>query len=160
MIPSERTHLQVSAATHPGMKGKQNEDRYGVSAHILDLESSLPSTLAIVSDGIGGHRAGEVAAEMAVEIISRQISHSDPSSPQESLKDAVAAGQPIHSCRSPIRSIETGNGSNLRMRLDHRGPLYCNLTVGDSRIYLIRSETIHQLSTDHTWIQEAIENGL
>jgi protein phosphatase len=33
-------------------------------------------------------------------------------------------------------------------------------TVGDSRVYLVRGKTIHQLTTDHTWIQEALEKGL
>jgi PPM family protein phosphatase len=159
MIPSERTHLQASAATHPGMKGKQNEDRYGVSAHILDLESSLPSTLAIVSDGIGGHRAGEVAAEMAVEIISRQISHSDPSNPQESLKDAVAEASQAIRAEAQSDPSKQGMGATCACAWIIGDRLYTT-TVGDSRIYLIRSEMIHQLSIDHTWIHEAIEHGL
>jgi PPM family protein phosphatase len=159
MIPSERTHLQAAAATHPGMKGKQNEDRYGVSAHIIGVENPIPSTLAIVSDGIGGHRAGEVAAEMAVEIISRKILESTPSDPQEILKEAVtAASQAIRAAaESDLSKKGMGATCACAWIIDDR--LFATY-VGDSRIYLIREETIHQLSIDHTWIQEAIEKGI
>lgn len=159
MIPSERTHLQAVAATHPGMKGKKNEDRYGVSAHVIGYENPVPSTLAIVSDGIGGHRAGEVAAEMAVEIISRTISESDASQPQEALKEAViAASQAIRAQADSDRSKQ-GMGATCACAWIIGDRLYATY-VGDSRIYLVRQETIHQLSTDHTWIQEAIDIGL
>jgi hypothetical protein len=38
MIPAERAHLKISAVTHPGMSGKNNEDRYGVSAYRLKTD--------------------------------------------------------------------------------------------------------------------------
>jgi PPM family protein phosphatase len=159
MIPSERTHLQVAAATHPGMKGKQNEDRYGVSAHVLANENAIPSTLAIVSDGIGGHRAGEVAAEMAVEIISRKILESTPSSPQETLKEAVRAASQAIRAEADSDPSKQGMGATCVCAWIINNRLYATY-IGDSRIYLIREETIRQLSTDHTWVQEAIEKGL
>ena len=71
MIPAERSHLHAAAQTHPGMSGKNNEDRYAISAYRLEGEDALPVVLTVVADGIGGHRAGEVAAEMAVETVSQ-----------------------------------------------------------------------------------------
>jgi serine/threonine protein phosphatase PrpC len=71
MRRTERSHLPIYAATHPGMRGKNNEDRYGVSAYRLRAGRDAPRVvLAVLADGIGGHRAGEVAAEMVVENIS------------------------------------------------------------------------------------------
>ena len=74
MNRTEKSHINSAAITHPGMTGKNNEDRYGVSsAFTLGDEVDTPVLLAVLSDGIGGHRAGEVASEMVVDLISRQI---------------------------------------------------------------------------------------
>ncbi len=89
MIPVERSHLYLAAISHPGMKGKKNEDRYLVSAYHLAPKIAIPSLLAIVSDGVGGHRAGEVAAEMAVETINRVVANSDGTHPVAILHKAI-----------------------------------------------------------------------
>jgi hypothetical protein len=49
----ERAHLFVSANTHSGMRGKNNEDRYAVSTHRFGPNQEIPSVLAVVCDGIG-----------------------------------------------------------------------------------------------------------
>jgi serine/threonine protein phosphatase PrpC len=159
MIPAERTHLQATVVTHPGMKGKQNEDRYGVSAHVYNPGNPLPSTLAIISDGIGGHRAGEVAADMAVEIISHKIAESNPLRPEAALKAAIiAASQAIreHAEKDPSKR---GMGATCACAWVVGDRLY-TASVGDSRVYLVREARIRQLTVDHTWIQEAIDKGL
>ncbi|MBN1148588.1 MAG: serine/threonine-protein phosphatase [Anaerolineales bacterium] len=159
MIPSERSHLHVAAQSHPGMSGKNNEDRYAVSAYRLEGENALPVVLAIVSDGIGGHRAGEVAAEMAVETISQTIAASDGSQPVETLRQAVSLASRqimLHSESNPEKS---GMGATCACAYIIDDRLYAAY-VGDSRIYLLREDTITQLSIDHTWIQEAIEAGI
>jgi PPM family protein phosphatase len=158
VIPEERSHLQVAATTHPGMKGKNNEDRYGVSAYRLDSDKRLPSALAIVSDGIGGHRAGEVAAQLAVEVISTTVANSNASDPPAILRDAISkASQAIHQ-QSEGDPSKKGMGATCACAWVIGNRLY-TASVGDSRIYLIRGETIKKLSIDHTWIQEAIEFG-
>jgi serine/threonine protein phosphatase PrpC len=159
MIPADKAHLQVTVVTHPGMKGKQNEDRYGVSAHIYNPEYPIPSTLAIIADGIGGHRAGEVAAEMAVEIISRKIAESKPFRPQVTLKSAVIAASQAIREQSEKDSAKRGMGATCVCTWIIGDRLY-TASVGDSRVYLIRGERIRQLTVDHTWIQEAVDKGL
>jgi protein phosphatase len=158
MIPVAQAHLHVSAATHPGRKGKNNEDRYGVSAYILSEERPVPALLAIVADGIGGHRAGEIAAEMAVEGISQFVASTTETQPVEMLRLAFeAASQAIYARAVSDPSLQ-GMGTTCACCwiLDQR--LYM-ASVGDSRIYLARGGKIYQLTTDHTWIQEAIDLG-
>ncbi len=159
MIPAERAHLIVNAISHPGMSGKNNEDRFGVSAHYVDADKTIPSLLAVVADGIGGHRAGEVAAEIAVETISAAVATSDASQPVKILQEAVVrAGQLInHAAESDPAQSGMGSTCACAWVIDRR--LY-TVSVGDTRIYLIRRYTIHQLTTDHTWVQEAIERGM
>ncbi len=159
MIPAERAHLHVAAQTHPGMSGKNNEDRFGVSA--LRLEGDRPRSVvfAVVSDGIGGHRAGEVAAEIAVETISRVVSRSDGSQPIETLRQAILqASQNIYA-EAQADAGKHGMGATCACALIIENRLYMAY-VGDSRIYLLRDGVIQQITIDHTWIQEALDAGV
>ncbi len=159
MIRTLQAHLPVFAATHAGMSGKNNEDRYAVSAFQLGEEDPTPVVLAVLADGIGGHRAGEVASEMAVEIISRQVAASDARSPLETLTAAIhLASQQIYAAAQADED-HAGMGSTCSCVWVIDDRLY-TATVGDSRIYLLRGGSINQLSTDHTWIQEALERGI
>jgi len=159
VIPRDRAHLFISAATHAGMSGKNNEDRYAVTAHRLSETDATSSVFAIVADGIGGHRAGEIAAEIAVDTISHAVTASDASQPQETLKEAII--QASENIRHQATSDEArqGMGSTCACVWVIGDKLY-TASVGDSRVYLIRDGAIRQLTTDHTWIQEAIEHGI
>jgi protein phosphatase len=140
------------------MKGKNNEDRYAVSAHRVGGKSRIRSLLAIIADGVGGHRAGEVAAEMAVEMICRAVEESDASQPVTTLRDAIVnASQAIY-LRSMEDPTQLGMSTTCVCAWVLGDQLYL-ASVGDSRVYLIRSGKINQLTTDHTWVQEAIETG-
>jgi protein phosphatase len=112
VISSGRPHLTVTVVSHPGISGKNNEDRYGVSAYRLESHPNLPSLLAVIADGIGGHRAGEVAAEMAVETISKVVAESDASQPVQTLERAIIrAGN-----WSPPKRSEPAQGDKLPVR--------------------------------------------
>ncbi|UCH60920.1 MAG: serine/threonine-protein phosphatase [Anaerolineales bacterium] len=158
MIPSERAHLLLAAHTHPGMSGKDNEDRYGISAFFASEQQKIPVVLAVMADGIGGHKAGEIAAELAVETISEVVASGDVSQPVDLLIQAIVqAGQSI-SEKAEVDIAYRGMGSTCACALVVGSRLYI-ASVGDSRIYLIRGNKIQQLTTDHTWIQEAIDHG-
>ncbi len=159
MIPAERSHLHVSALSHPGMSGKNNEDRYAVSAFRVSQANPLPSVFAIISDGIGGHNAGEVAAEIAVDTISQQIAASDATNPVNTLEDAVIQASQAILAQSEDNPELLGMGATCACCWVIDDRLYV-AHVGDSRTYLLRGDTITQLSTDHTWIQEAMDAGL
>lgn len=154
----QKTHLPVAALTHPGMKGKNNEDRFGVTA-FRGSSGSAPVLLAVLSDGIGGNRAGEVASELAVNLISQFAANSDGRAPLAVLEGAIhfASGQIFQQAQS--NPEQNGMGATCACAWIAGDRLY-TATVGDSRIYLLRGQTIQQLSIDHTWIQEALERGL
>ena len=158
MIPAEQAHLLVAASSDPGMSGKNNEDRYAVSAYHTNAGISLPSVFAIVADGIGGHRAGEIAAELAVEIISKTVRTGNANHPIQTLEQAVInASREIYN-QSEEDFSRKGMGATCACCWVIGDQLY-TVCVGDTRIYLIRGGAIRQLSTDHTWIQEAIDHG-
>ncbi len=159
MIRIEHAHLPVSAVTHPGMKGKNNEDRFAVSAYRLSADNPTPSLLAVLSDGIGGHRSGEVAAEIAVNRISQQVAESDGSQPAALLQEAIEKTSADIYAQSQTDPALQGMGATCACAWIV-GDRVFGATVGDSRLYLLRAGGIQQLSTDHTWVQEAVANGL
>jgi protein phosphatase len=141
------------------MTGKQNEDRYAVSAYRVDAQDARPSLFAVVSDGIGGHRAGEVAAEITVNTVSHVVAQSDARKPLETLAEAISTASLSISTQAQQDPSQQGMGSTCACVWVVDNRMY-TASIGDSRIYLLRGETLYQLTTDHTWIQEALEKGV
>ncbi|HSQ27025.1 MAG TPA: protein phosphatase 2C domain-containing protein [Anaerolineales bacterium] len=159
MIPTENPHLKIAANTDPGMSGKINEDRYSVAAFRLEDKSTAPSVFALVADGIGGHRAGEIAAELAIETINHHIQASDASKPLETLHQAIQlANKKIYS-EAESDPQKKGMGSTCACCWVIGNKLY-TAYLGDSRIYLLRKGKLQQISNDHTWIQSALDAGV
>jgi protein phosphatase len=159
MNRSEQSHLHVTASTHEGMKGKNNEDRYGVAAFELADNNHTPVLLAVLSDGIGGHRAGEIAAEIAVNRISEDIAASDGSRPTDILTKAIHSASKEIFVTAQSDTARQGMGATCACALIVGKRLFI-ANVGDSRIYWMHGGSIHQISTDHTWLQEALDSGL
>jgi len=159
MIRTTLTPLHVAAVTHPGMNGKANEDRFAVSSYRLSEKDSTRSVLAIVSDGIGGHSAGEVAAEMAVETISLRVAQSDARSPVDILDNAIQAASDEIAAKAKDSTQRLGMGTTCACAWVIGNRLF-TASVGDSRIYLLRSGNLLQLTIDHTWVQEAMDKGI
>lgn len=178
----DNAHLNLSAASHPGLSGKKNEDRYKLSVFPINTAAEsgsktgkqpepteAPSVLAVVCDGIGGHRAGEVAAEMGVSLISEAVytlsmnrilySGDNLCDPTEILEEAILGANHAVYQASLTDQGRTGMGATCACVwvIDNR--LY-TANLGDSRIYLIRTGHIVQLTTDHTWVQEAYDAGI
>ena len=159
MIRTKHAHLYVAAVTHPGMAGTQNEDRLAVSSYQIGENDGLRSVFAIVSDGIGGHRAGEVAAEMAVESISQMVAQSDASRPVEILDNAIQVTSDAIASKGKDDTQRLGMGTTCACAWVIGNQLF-TASVGDSRIYLLRGAHLLQLTVDHTWVQEAVEKGI
>ena len=159
MRQTEQAHLPIAAQTHAGMSGKNNEDSFAVSAYQLETGQNQPVLLGVLSDGIGGHRAGEVASEMAVNCISQNVAESDGSQILETIRLAVqeASQEIFHTAQQ--NDERQGMGATCAVACVVGNRLY-TATVGDSRIYLMRGQNIRQISIDHTWIQEALEAGI
>src|SRR5512138_3509924 len=154
-----RAHLNVEAQTHPGMTGKNNEDRFAVASFVLNGEERMPVLFAVLADGIGGHRGGEVAAELAVNFIMQAVAKSDGRHTRQTLEAAVNEASSAIAAHSATNEDLKGMGSTCATAWIIGDKLYTGY-VGDSRIYLIRGARIQQLTVDHTWVQEAIEKGI
>jgi len=159
MIRTERAHLSVAAQTNAGMTGKNNEDRYAITSYQLSESDATPVVFAVVADGIGGHRAGEVAAELAVNHISQTVAESDGNHPKNILEKAIHEASDAIADHASSTPEQQGMGSTCACVWVIGDQLYTS-SVGDSRIYLVREGRIQQLTTDHTWVREALDKNI
>jgi protein phosphatase len=131
-----------------------NEDNFAVHA-------SGDRGLFIVADGMGGHAAGEVASEMAVQIIERElqgIRSLDDRSAAEKLAEALRkANRNIHD-RTITEVDKQGMGTTASVLLIS-STRYLIGQVGDSRVYLLRDGALQQLTKDHSYVQEQVDAG-
>jgi protein phosphatase len=159
LIPSNQNHLTTAAITDPGSRGRINEDSYQITSFTIGDNDDTPVLLTVVADGIGGHKAGEVASRITVETIIRAVAESDVSDPQWVLKSALLEANHSITSEAAEDDEKKGMGSTVACALIIDAALYI-ATLGDSRIYLIRDNIIRQLNIDHTWVQEALDVGV
>jgi protein phosphatase len=143
--------LEVGQATNVGMIRPGNED---------SLHTDVRAGLFVVADGMGGHAAGEVASEMAVGIIADELRS------VKDIDDSVIAqvGQAMKRANLAIfeRTLtevdKQGMGTTASVLLLRDGK-YLIGQVGDSRVYLLREGVLHQLTKDHSYVQEQVDAG-
>ena len=130
-----------------------NEDTFAVDANGA-------RGIFIVADGMGGHAAGEVASEMAVQIVQRELA------PLVEINEDAAklvgntlrkANRAIHD-RTLTEVDKQGMGTTASVLL-LAGNRYLIGQVGDSRIYLMRDGTLTQITKDHSYVQEQVDAG-
>lgn len=159
MIRSDRAHLFVAAQTDPGQSGKNNEDNFAVSAYTLSQYNPMPVVFAVVSDGIGGHRAGEVASGMVVNMFSELAAENTGGNPLTLFQEGFYRVSEEIFKQAGLDATCKGMGATVSCAWVVGDVLYIAY-AGDSRIYLLRSGKILQISRDHTWVQEALEKGI
>ncbi len=159
MIRTQRSHLHVDAHTHPGMTGKNNEDRYGVASFVVSKQDRTPILFAVLADGIGGHRGGEVAAELAVNHIMQSVARSDGKYSRHIIEEAISEASDAIASHSSSNEELKGMGATCVIVWIIGDKLH-TAYVGDSRIYLMRGGRIQQVTIDHSWVQEALEKGI
>ena len=114
--------------------------------------------LVVVADGMGGHQAGEVASQAAVETIGKEYGEA-PGAPGPALEQAFhKAHNRIFKLASENVSM-SGMGTTCTALAIVDGQAWA-AHVGDSRLYLVRGDDIYQLSEDHTQCMEMVRRGL
>ncbi len=111
--------------------------------------------LYAVADGMGGHAAGELAANLALDALSQHYLEGR-SSPPVRLAEAVQAAN-VAVVRHAVGEY-VGMGTTLIAALIDRGALLI-AHVGDSRAYLLRAGELHRLTEDHSWVSEQVRLG-
>ena len=136
--------LVVGAATDVGRIREINEDAYLVDEGM---------GLIAVADGMGGHRAGEVASVTALEALRAAVRQGKPL--REAIEDANGAVFDKSASHDDFR----GMGTTLTAGTLAAGNTLIVGHVGDSRAYLLRDGEFRQLTTDHSRVQELVDDG-
>lgn len=136
--------VRTAALTDVGRARERNEDSFFVGAGVF-----------AVADGLGGHRAGEVASALSLEPIAALAA------PEESFRDLAAAVQRANRDvyeRARSNPDLSGMGTTLTA-LAVLGDVARIAHVGDSRCYLIRAGKIRRLTDDHTVVARLVREG-
>jgi serine/threonine protein phosphatase PrpC len=156
---AKQLRLDVAQLTDVGRKREHNEDNM---AYVIPKDPQVMAnkgSLFIVADGMGGHAAGEVASEIAVDTISNVYYQDDSDDVAVSLLRAIRrANASIHQ-RAAENMLRTGMGTTCVAAV-LRGNMAYIANVGDSRAYLLRGSQVKQVSQDHSWVAEQVRAGL
>jgi protein phosphatase len=136
--------LLTGAATDVGRVREGNED-----AFLVDDAMGLVA----VADGMGGHRAGEVASATALEALRSAITHGRPL--RESMQDANEAVFTKSLTDEELRGM--GTTLTAATLVSHGTVLIGH--VGDSRAYLLRDGELRQVTVDHSLVEELVREG-
>ncbi len=135
--------------THVGMKRSHNEDAFYRNDEI---------GLYIVADGMGGHKAGEIASNMAVDSIKNYILNQKKAA-EQSIVDAIYVANNLIFKSAAANAHYNGMGTTIvSMAFNSTGAMLCH--VGDSRAYILARGKLERLTEDHTYVNEQFKTGL
>ncbi len=169
--------LCIDGLTDMGVRRLNNEDAWWIGElggahclmepgpgplHVFPRPGGAPALL-LVSDGVGGANAGEVASQMAVSFISSELSRAPAS-----LGDGPAARRAVmaalHGANTAIKNKAAapefdGMGATVSLLCFAGGMEACWGQVGDSRIYVSRAGRLRQISRDHSPVGRLRQEG-
>ena len=150
--------IDASVQTDKGCVREINEDSGRMVRPADPALLASKGTLVVVADGMGGHSAGEVASQMAADIVSR-VYYETRGEPAAALKRAVEeANRRIHEEAAADES-KHGMGTTCTALALCGGRAYA-AHVGDSRLYMLRAGQLYQLSEDHSAVNEMVKLGI
>lgn len=155
--------FEWSSATDTGRQRQKNEDAVAVDA-VLGL--------FILADGMGGHKGGEVASNLAINVLLTRLRQTLPNlTPPGQLDDelgysreSIAIRDAVIKANHAIYEMAQGNiqyegmGTTLVLAACYEDRLSI-AHVGDSRFYRFRNDQLEQITSDHTMTQELVDRG-
>ncbi|MGI5879737.1 MAG: Stp1/IreP family PP2C-type Ser/Thr phosphatase [Syntrophomonadaceae bacterium] len=141
--------MKVVGITDTGLVRQKNEDSF-----LIDEEAGL----FVVCDGMGGHRAGEVASGLTIDAF-KQNNYRIKSDPVQYLRDVIrqANTQIYDMGQNNPEFYEMGTTVTAALITDH---LLTVANVGDSGLFLIRNAEISKLTHDHTVAEQMVADGV
>ena len=152
-----RFKLSVAISSDVGCVRELNEDSVRV-AHPPTENEAGKGVLIIVADGMGGHAAGEVASQTAIDEVPARYFRSAKAT-AVALREAVEGANGAIYQAGQKNSEMAGMGTTCTCLLIRGDQAWC-AHVGDSRLYLVRGGAIYQMSEDHSAVGELVKRGL
>lgn len=148
--------MVYSCITDIGLVREKNQDSY------LAIENKYGDFLAIVADGIGGGKAGEVASGEVIKYFNNTFKESGPFSSLENIIDFLEYH--LNKCNEHVLDLSKNNSDYSGMGTTLTGVLLTSFgnivfNCGDSRAYGLKENKIYRLTTDHTLVNQMLEKG-
>lgn len=149
--------MEAWGLTDTGLVRKQNQDTFEL------LELGKNQLLAVVCDGMGGAKSGNVASRLAVEVFSRTIrAYYSPdmglTEAESMLREAVSQSNRALYEQSHLSEDYEGMGTTL-VALLITPKLAIAVNVGDSRVYRLNEDGVTRISTDHSLVEMMVQRG-
>jgi|SRR5690625_1860704 len=142
--------------TDQGQIRSTNEDAGGI------FTNKKGQLLAIVADGMGGHLAGDVASELAVSFIKEAWEHEDyVEEPEEAEQWLQQTMDEVNRCiyeRAIANKEYEGMGTTVVISLCTK-EFVTIAHIGDSRCYFLNKDNFHQVTDDHSLVNELVKTG-
>ncbi len=148
--------LDLAYLSHVGLVRSGNEDSFMAYEDVA---------IVAIADGMGGHRAGDVASKIAVEVSVGELIPAQKLDQADGMESLMRVGQAVESANSAI--FETaknskellGMGTTIVVSIFRESRIYY-AHVGDSRLYRLRDGKLQCLTRDHSLIQDVLEAGI
>ncbi len=145
--------MKAYAITDVGKKRTTNQDYVYACKEPV---GNLPN-LFIVADGMGGHKAGDLASRYTVETFIQEVKNSDEKNPISIIESAISVANKALMAKARESIDYDGMGTTLVVATIVDDSIYI-ANVGDSRLYLINNE-IQQITRDHSLVEEMVSMG-
>lgn len=148
--------MEIFGKTDIGLKRETNQDIFYTQAVNEQVG------FAIVCDGMGGQNGGNVASSIACDTISKRMNENLTNASDERMKGIIInalseANIEVYKT-SNLEPGYKGMGTTVVMAVVMNKKAYIG-HIGDSRVYLLRDDKLHQLTRDHSLVQELLEQG-
>lgn len=148
--------MKICAKSDIGKSRKINQDSFGY--YVADSGLGF----LIVADGMGGHRAGEVASQVAVDTLiagaKNVISLKDKEQISEFIQVELRKANDLILYKATASEEMSGMGTTaVTAVIDETKVIIGN--VGDSRAYIISNDKISQITTDHSYVEQLLKAG-
>jgi protein phosphatase len=152
---TEEIQFEIGSASHTGRKrsGSPNQDYFKV------VEQAGRPPLLIVADGMGGHRGGAIASQVATDAMVAGYRASTGDDWIAILDSLVTAGHRALLERA-VQDAELNDMGTTVVAAILEAEHITFINVGDSRLYLFRGRDVIQLSRDQSWVAEQIRAGV
>jgi PPM family protein phosphatase len=153
---SDKVRFSVKSDT--GLIRTVNEDSFFVKANYENLPD-----IFVIADGMGGHNAGEIASKTAAEFTGEVLVNTpgaltDADRIESDIVNAMEkANQKVFEM-SKAKSENSGMGTTLIVSIVYGRKLYIG-HIGDSRVYIIKNDTIRKITSDHSLVEELLKSG-
>lgn len=147
--------LDIHGVSDIGCVRELNEDSFCV----YGFEKMQTPGFCLLSDGMGGHNAGEVASQKTIQFVAEELIDS-----MDNIKLPKALNDAVKTANKKVYDIAMENQNQRGMGATLVAAFICEdivyiANVGDSRAYAIRDDEIVKITKDHSVVEEMVANG-